>query len=498
MALLPQTGAEDPAEPDAEGLGATAARGAAWSGVSTIVLRLGSVIVGVVVARILAPDQFGVYAVALTVQGILMTVADLGLSSEIIRSEEPDRIAPTVATFGLISGTGLALATIVSSSRLADLLGDRDAAGAIAVLSLTLLLAGVSIVPYGLMLRRFQQRELFLISLVDLIVSTAVTFALLAAGLGVLSLAIGRVAAQAISSTLQFVATRMRPRLGLDRARWRGILAFSLPVAGANLFAWILLNVDNVVIARMAGATALGFYVLGFNIANWPMSALSQMVRSIALPYTSRVPDSAGALPQLTAVIWSMALPAGVTLAALAGPLIHVIYGAKWAPSVPVLAALGIYGGLRVIFDLFSGYLYALGRSRPVLWLQVLTIVVLTAGMIVMTSRHGIVGAAWVHVGASAVFILPGYLAIIRATGARVTALIRACLRPTLATLPACLVALAASHLISRPLIALLAGGAGAVALYLAVTGRWLLSRLARIRGPRAEDVSDPGAAQIP
>ncbi|AXE38682.1 lipopolysaccharide biosynthesis protein [Acidipropionibacterium virtanenii] len=484
MGLLPQTSAEDSSEPGSAGLGATAARGAAWSGVSTVVLRLGSVVVGVVLARILTPGQFGVYAVALTVQGILMTVADLGLSSEIIRSEEPDRIAPTVATFGLISGTSLTVAAVALSGRLATLLGDHEAAGAIAVLSLTLLLAGVSLVPYGLMLRRFQQRELFIISLVDLIVSTVVTFALIAAGLGVLSLAIGRVAAQAVSSTLQFVATRMRPRLGLDRARWRAVLAFSLPVAGANLFTWILLNVDNVVIARLAGATALGFYVLGFNIANWPMSALSQMVRSIALPYTSRVADSARALPMLTAVIWSMALPAGVTLAALAGPLVHVIYGARWAPSVPVLAALGMYGSLRVLFDLFSGYLYALGRSRPVLWLQILTIVVLTAGMIVMTSRHGIVGAAWVHVGASAVCILPGYLAIIRSTGVSLVALLRACLRPTLATVPACLVALTASHLITRPLLALLVGGVGAVAVYLVGMGRWLLARTAQIRGP--------------
>lgn len=484
MGLRPAAGTEDPTEPSPASLGATAARGAAWSGVSTVVLRLGSVIVGVVLARILTPDQFGVYAVALTVQGILMTVADLGLSSEVIRSEEPDRVAPTVATFGLISGTSLTVAAVALSGRLAALLGDPDAAGAIAVLSLTLMLAGVSIVPYGLMLRRFQQRELFLISLVDLVISTVVTFLLIAAGLGVLSLAIGRVSAQAVSSTLQFVATRMRPRLGLDRDRWRGILAFSLPVAGANLFTWILLNVDNVVIARLAGATALGFYVLGFNIANWPMSALSQMVRSIALPYTSRVADSANALPMLTAVIWSMALPTGVTLAALASPLIHVIYGAKWAPSVPVLAALGIYGALRVLFDLFSGYLYALGRSRPVLWLQILTIVVLTAGMIVMTTRHGIVGAAWVHVGASVAFILPGYLAIIRSTGVRLTALLRACLRPTLATLPACLAALLASHLIARPVAALLVGGAGAVAVYLAVTGRWLLARAAQIRKP--------------
>lgn len=470
--------------PDTTDLRLEAAKGAAWSGVSTVVLRFGSVVVGIVLARLLTPDQFGVYAIALTVQGILMTVADLGLSAEIIRSDQPERIAPTVATFGLISGSVLTVVAIVFSGDLAALLGDRSATSAIAVLSLTLLLAGVSIVPYGMLLRRFQQRELFVISLVDFVISTAVTFALIAAGLGVLSLAIGRVAAQAAASALQFIAARMRPRLGLDQEHWRAVLAFSLPIAGANLFSWMLLNVDNVIVARLAGATALGFYVLGFNIANWPMSALSQMVRSIALPYVSRVSDSSGVLPMLCALVWSMALPCGAVLAVLATPLIHVVYGSKWAPSIHVLAALGIYGSLRVLFELFAGYLYACKISRPVLYLQLLTLVTLTVGMLILTPRYGIIGAAWVHVGASLIFILPGYLVIVRSTGVSLRALFRACLLPTAAAVPACLVAFLAARYIPTPGVALLVGGLGAIAVYLAVMARWLLSHLRTLRAP--------------
>src|SRR3546814_16199248 len=86
------------------GLGARATRGALWSGVNTIVLRLGGLVVGIVLARLLTPEQFGVYAVALTVQAILMTVADLGLSADIIRTADPDRIAPTVPPLGLVRG----------------------------------------------------------------------------------------------------------------------------------------------------------------------------------------------------------------------------------------------------------------------------------------------------------------------------------------------------------------------------------------------------------
>ena len=105
---------------DATKLASTAVRGAAWSGVSTILLKLGGLVVGVILARILAPEQFGVYAVALTVQAILMTVADLGLSADLIRTAHPERIAPTVATLGLLSGSVLTVTTALLSGPLAS------------------------------------------------------------------------------------------------------------------------------------------------------------------------------------------------------------------------------------------------------------------------------------------------------------------------------------------------------------------------------------------
>jgi len=456
-----------------------AARGAAWSGVSNITLRLGGLVVGIILARILAPEQFGVYAVALTVQGILMTVADLGLSAEVIRSDDPDRVAPTVASIGLISGAVLAVMTLVSSTMLAELLGSRDAAPAIAVLSITLLLGGATVVPYAFLLRRFQQRELFYVGAADFVVSTTVTLTLVGLGFGVLGLAIGRVTAQAVSTVMLFLLARVRPRFAIDRTILAPVLAFSLPIAAANLLSWILLNVDNIVLARVAGAVALGYYVLAFNISNWPMSALSQVVRSIAMPYFSRRGDG---LAEVTALAWACALPAGAVLASLASPLIEFVYGTKWLPAAPVLAALGVYGSLRVVFDIFAGYLYSRGQSRPVLWIQVLWLIVLVVGMVLATRAYGIVGAGWVHVLVAVAVILPAYLLVIRRAGVRVTAMLRAAWWPTLATAPAATVAVISRILIDSPPLAVLVGGLAALVVYGLLAGPWLVRQYRRLR----------------
>ncbi|WP_158866163.1 oligosaccharide flippase family protein [Leifsonia sp. AG29] len=472
-------------------LGRRAARGAAWSGVSTIVLRLGGLVVGIVLARILAPEQFGVYAVALTVQSILITVADLGLSADLIRSDEPDRIAPTVATLGLASGTVMAAVTMAASSSLASLLGSPSAGPAIAVLAFTLVLSGATVVPFGYLQRRFQQREMFFVGVADFVVSTVVTLTLVGLGFGVLGLAIGRVAAQLVSSAMQFAFARVKPRYSIDRSVVGRVLAFGLPIAGANLLSWALLNVDNVVLARVTGATLLGYYVLAFNISGWPMSALSQVVRSISLPYFSRARSGGGdQLATLTAIAWAGALPVGAVLAALSAPLISVVYGTKWLPAAPVLAALGLYGSLRVAFDIFAGYLYALGRSRPVLWIQIVWLVALTVGMIFATRMYGIIGAAWVHLVVAFVVILPLYAVALRPTGVRFGGLLRAAWWPTVATVPAVAVALLAREFIPGDLLPLLAGGLAAVGVYAALVLPWLRRHLQRL--PAAEPEGEP------
>lgn len=465
-----------------------AARGAAWSGVSTIVLRLGGLVVGIVLARLLAPEQFGVYAVALTVQGILITVADLGLSADLIRSDEPERIAPTVATLGLTAGTLTAAATAASSMGLASLLDSPQAGPAIAVLSLTLLLAGGTVVPFAMLQRRFQQRELFFVGVADFVVSTTVTLLLVALGFGVMGLAIGRVAAQVVSSALQFLLARVVPRFSIDRTVVKGVLAFGLPIAAANLLSWALLNVDNIVLARVAGATALGYYVLAFNISSWPMSALSQVVRSIALPFFSRSQGGTHAFAVVAAVAWAGALPAGTVLAALSFPLIDVLYGERWLPGAPVLAALGLYGSLRVAFDISAGYLYSQGRSRPVLWIQIVWLVALVAAMVAATQAYGIQGAGWAHVVVAVVVILPAYLIALKLTGVKLGELARIAWLPTAATIPAVAAAVVATLFISAPVGALLVGGSAALVVYAALIWPWLRKQLRLLRSGGARE----------
>lgn len=476
----------------AAGLARDVRRGIAWSGLSNLVLRVGSLAVGIVLARLLSPEEFGIFAVALTVQAILMTIADLGLSADLIRSQNPERKAPTVATLGLVVGASLTVLMVATCQPLADSLGSPGASGTIAVLAITLLLGGAGVVPYAILQRRIAQKQLFAISLMDFIVGTSVTIGLVLLGWGVIGLAIGRVAAQCLTLVLQFAFARVHPRFGFDRSLVREVLAFGLPIAGANLISWSLLNVDNVVISRIAGPVALGFYVLAFNISSWPMTAIGQVVRSISLPLFSRSVGQAkhAVLTNTAALTWAAALPAGAFLALLSAPTIVFVYGPKWLPAAQVLAALGMFGALRALFDVFASYLLAVGASRSVLWTQLIWVAALVPAIIAATGWLGIVGAGWVHLAVAVAFVLPAYLVALRRTGVAVAGLARACWPPLAAMIPAAAVALLVSSQSGAAVWQFLLGGLSGSAVYSALIYPWAAKRVRAANSVQKEEQS--------
>jgi O-antigen/teichoic acid export membrane protein len=458
------------------GLTSRVTRGLAWSAVSTLTLRLGTFAIGIVLARTLTPEQFGVYAIALTVQAILMTLADLGLSADLIRSSEPNRLAPTVAALGLLTGAVLTAGMAISAPVVAASLGSPDAAPVIAVLSVTLLLGGAGVVPYAMLQRRFEQKKIFVISAVDFVLSTTVTLLLLEVGWGVMALALGRVVAQLVTLVLQFMLARVRPRVKVERQLVRPVLAYGLPVAAANLLSWALLNIDNVVVSKALGPVALGLYVLAFNVSSWPMTAIGQVVRSVALPAFSRSapPSRDPALARGLALAWAAALPAGALVAVLSVPLVVSVYGEKWADSAQVLAALGLFGAMRVVFDLCAAYLLARGASGAVLGVQIVWFMVLVPATVGGALWFGVAGAGWAHLAVAVLVILPGYLWAARRVGADLHAVLAAMWPPVLSMIPAAAAASLVARTFDNPIVALLAGGLATGLIYLGLLHRWL------------------------
>jgi lipopolysaccharide exporter len=473
---------------DSRSLSASVRRGALWVVASNLLLRLATVLLTAVVAHILSPRDFGVFAVALTAYVIVSSIADVGVSSCLFRADlDIDSLAPTVATIALVSSAILAAAMAAFARPVAVALGSAAAVGPIRIMALSVLFTGVFAVPNAQLIRDFRQDKIFLANALSFVPSTALLIILAEAGGGATAFAWSRVVGQFVLGCVLIVAAPRHYRPGLARSALSVVLRFGIPLAGANFVNYILLNVDYAFIGHLMGAAALGVYMLAFTLASAPYSVLGAVINNVSMPAFSRVKHDpvllknalATALRTVSLIVMPMC---GMTMA-LARPLILTVYGAKWAAAANALVVLSLYGAVFVICLLFANMLTSFGRTKLLLVLQLIWISTLLPAMALGVHKDGIVGAAYAHVAIIVPIVLPSYLlALKRITDVRFAALGKAILPALLASSAAALAARAAVSQLNDPLAQLIAGLAAGGLVYLICAGQQVAAVLGRGR----------------
>jgi len=466
-------------------------RGAGWNALSTVLLRLVNVVVTAVVAHILAPRDFGVFAVALTAYTIVFNISEFGVGSCLVRADlNINVMAPTMFTVSLVTSGLTAEVMAVFAKPIATALGSADGAQAIRVMSLVVLISGFSAVPGAQLTRDFKQDKLFLANIISLIPSTVALLILAKSGSGALAFAWSRVIASGVMCAVMVASVHKHYLPGISRRALSVLFRFGLPLAGANIVNFILINVDYAFVGHLMGAVALGAYVLAYTIASSPTLLLANVINSVSLPAFSRVKKDPerlkDAMTTALRVLSLILMPMCFLLIALARPLVLTVYGHKWEASVEVLAILSIYGGISIICVLFANILTSLGKARFTLVVQLLWLGALVPAMAFGVHWNGIVGAAVAHIAVIVPLVLPSYLfALRKATGIRLTTLGKVILPSLLAGAVAAIAARSAASQFTDPLTQLVTGLAAGCAAYLVAAAPQVLAWLSQMQAAR-------------
>lgn len=404
-----------------EQLGKAVRRSALWSAGGTIALRFGNILLMGFVARIMVPEEFGIFALAITVHAFMVSVAELGVAASLARADlNAAKIAPTVNTIAIVTALAMAIPMFVFAEQLSWLLGSVEAAVAIRILAIGVALIGPFAVPGATLQRQFKQHQIFLATIAGFVPgSLYLAFAVLNGG-GVEALAWSRVVAQILSGLLMVYVAGGFTRLGLDWKLVGGLLAFGIPLAMSNLLSQVLLNIDNLFVGRLLGVEALGAYSIAFSVSVWSTAVLGTMLNSVVLPGVTSVIRDGGDLQMAIAnalrmVAWVAAPIATVTFA-FASPLIRVVYGPQWDASGPVLRTLAVYGFVFVLGLLLANVIIATGRTTALFWVQLAALVGLLPALPLGIHLGGSVGAGWAHVVVVAGITLPVYLVALNRT----------------------------------------------------------------------------------
>ncbi len=384
-------------ETPAGGLRSLAVRGMMWVGGDQIGRRVIDQIFAIILARLLAPKDFGLLALAAVFTSFLRIFGNMGLGASIVqRREVDDEYLSTAFWANLTAGlilTGIAAAVGALVGRWVN---EPVVGVVLVVLSLRFVITAGGGTQLAIISRRMDYRVLALRSVVATIVGGVIGITMAYRGLGVWSL-VGQELGMVTSGTiLLYRATGWRPRFVFSRTKFRDLWSFGGKLQLSSLFTYMVRNIDNLLVGRYLGATALGFYAFGYTVFLAPLNDLGLLNR-VMFSALSRIQDDETRMKRgflrATEYATMIVLPMMVGLSLVAPLVVEVLFGAKWLPSVPIIRLLSLAGFFQLIMTFGPITLQAAGRPDLRLQLAVLSALLYLPAFVVGL-QWGIVGVA--------------------------------------------------------------------------------------------------------
>ena len=384
-----------------------------WSLIAQFLARAGQFGLGLVLARLLTPHEFGTYTVALGVFLILLTIDDLGIVKGLVRW--PGRfadVAPTARTLGLVTGVGVYAVAFALAPVIADVASTPNATLVIRVLCLGVLIdSSLQIVPAASLQRTFRQDLWVIVELSRIVVLATVTIVLASWGVGVWSLVWGSLAGQCALTTATTLLARVPIRYGFDRQMAKELIRISAPYSLAALVSAGLLNVDYLVIGHRLGTVAVGIYLIAFNVSSWPTTLVGQAVRAVSIPSFSQLRQSGGDVGanvrRALVLLFAGALPFVAVLIAMPQLTIATLYGTEWVGGATALHFLALLSIVRLIDGLTDDVFFACGHSGWILAKNLVWVVLLIVGLNIGAHFGGIRGVGIGHALIAVFVVLP-------------------------------------------------------------------------------------------
>ena len=307
-----------------------------------------------IVARILTPEDFGILALALVFLGLVYLVNEFGLSAAVIHNHAlSPRLLSSLASVSVLIGTVFAGITIALSGIVAGFFDEPAIRPVIMVLSGTLILSGMQVVPRGLLTRELEFRTLAIVDGLQALSAAAVTLLLALAGLGYWSLVLGNVVAKLVATGLVLWARPhpwgplVTPQKIMPELKFGGHMAL------ANVGWYIYGNADSVVIGRILGTAPLGAYGIAANLASAPIAQVTALLSRVTAGVFSGVQDNARAVKRyligLTQFQAFLTFPAAAGMALVAPEFVRTVLGDHWAMAIVPLQVLAICAMVRCL-----------------------------------------------------------------------------------------------------------------------------------------------------
>lgn len=335
-------------------------------------------VVAIVLARLLAPADFGLIALVTVFVAIANVFVQSGLNTALIQKKNADNL-----DFSTVFYTGLAVAILlygvlcVGAPVIADFYnGQTKLIPVIRVLGLMLLLGAVNSVQEAYVARNMMFRKLFYRSVGAIIPSGIFGVVLAYLGFGIWALVGQQLMNSFLMCVIMWFTVKWRPQLAFSFVRFKGLFSFGWKLLCSALLDTAYRNIRDLVIGKLFSPADLGFYNRGSQFPHIIIANINSSIQSVLLPSLSTVQDDKTRLKSLarrsikTSAFLILPMMAG--LAAVANPLTLVLLGEKWLPAVPFIQICCFSFAFWPIHTTNLSAINAVGRSDVFLKIEII------------------------------------------------------------------------------------------------------------------------------
>ncbi|NLJ18847.1 lipopolysaccharide biosynthesis protein [Globicatella sulfidifaciens] len=374
-----------------ESLKKKAIRGVSWSFVDNIASQGITFLVGIILARLLTPAEFGILGMITIFIAISNSIIDSGFSNALIRKNDAKRIDyNTVFIFNLVLSLVLYGVLYVASPAISRFFHEPQLVAITRVMGLLLLINALGIIQRTLLVKRVDFKTQTKVSVIASLGSAVVGVGMAWAGFGVWSLVGQQLSRQFLNTLFLWVFNRWRPLLEFSIQSFKELFSFGSKLLASGLIDTLFKNIYYIIIGRFYSAAQLGQYTRAEQFNMIFSSNLTSVIQRVSYPVLSSIQNEAERLREAyrrvikSTMLVTFACMLG--LAACAKPVILILIGEKWLVAAEYLQIICFSGMLYPLHAINLNILQVKGRSDLFLKLEIikkgLAVLPITLGII--------------------------------------------------------------------------------------------------------------------
>lgn len=376
-----------------------AIRGGVWVGALRIVDRVFGLIRMIVLARLLAPHDFGLMGIVLLAMSALERFSFTGFSTALVQKKgNIEEFLDTAWTTELIRGIVLCGVLFVSAPMVATFFNVPEIIAIIHVVAFTELIKGFTNIGVVYFRKELEFNKQFVYTLSGTVADVVVAISAALILRSVWALVFGLLAGSLMRCGMSYIIHPYKPKIEINWEKFKELFKYGKWVLGYMVVILLATQGDSAFLGKVLGITALGFYQMAYRISAFAKTEIAASISMVTFPSLSKLQENIPKLQEgflrsleVTTCI-SLLICGGILL--LGSDFTRIFLGEKWMPMVQALRIMAVGGFVGAIVRIIDPLFGAAGRPDLTFWMYLSQFGVMAAVIFPLTMNFGLLGTA--------------------------------------------------------------------------------------------------------